>query len=78
MIKLNSYGREYVYYLLSEINLKHCYPSVLKYIKSMKTEVQETGNTTEKDVLKLRQIFYRTNNDTPPKTPEYHLFEEMY
>jgi len=44
----------------------------------MKTEVQETGNTTEKDVLKLRQIFYRTNNDTPPKTPEYHLFEEMY
>ena len=77
MKTLNSYGRGYVKYLFSGIDLKNCYPSVIKYIDSMKIELQETGNTTEQDVLKLRQIYYRTNGDSPPANPDYHLFEEM-
>ena len=76
MKTLNSYGREYLNYILSGIDQKRCYPSVLKYLDSVKTEFLETGNTTDEDLLKLKQIFYRTNNDTPPLSPAYHPFEK--
>ena len=73
---LNSYGRKYYNYLLSGINHKKCYPSILRYLDSVEYEFQKSGNTTNEDLLKLQQIFYRTNNDTPPAPPEYHLFEK--
>jgi hypothetical protein len=76
MKNLNSYGRKYLEYLLSEINNKKCFPSVLKYLEAVERELEETGTSTEQDVLKLQQICFRTNGDSPPASPDYHLFEE--
>ena len=76
MIKLNSYGRSYVNYLVDGIDRSKCYPSVKRYVEEVEREVFEKGRSTEADIFKLRQIYFRTNDDTPPADPEYRLFED--
>lgn len=71
---LSAYGRQYVIYLLNGIARDRCYQGVLQYLDAVESEIESKGTLTEEDVFKLRQIFFRTNNDTPPKKPEYHLF----
>lgn len=74
---LNSYGREYVRYLLNGIDRSHCYPPILKYIEAVEIELSGSWEISPEDINKLRQIFYRTNGNTPPKQEECDPFIEL-